>query len=128
VKIFGREPAQWIHLISGVLIFLVPFLHLDPVINGAVLAVITAASGLVTAATVSGEQAAPLVAGLLKALFALALALHIALPDQLQAGVMIVVEGIVAWYLRTQVIAPVPPDVPVVVPPTAPPPVVTTTP
>jgi len=109
MNIFGREPAQWIHLISGTLIFFVPFLHLDPVINGAVLAVITAASGFATAATVSGEQAAPLVAGLIKAVFALALALHVALPDQLQAGVMILVEAGVAWYLRTQVIAPVPP-------------------
>lgn len=126
MKIFGREPAQWIQLLGGTLMFFVPFLHLPILVNGAVLAVITAATGLATAATISGEQAAPLVAGFIKALFALALALHIALPDQLQAGVMIFVEGIVAWYLRTQVIAPVPPDVPVVVSPPTPPAVATT--
>lgn len=107
VKIFGREPAQWIQLASGVLIFLVPYLHLATDINGAVLAVITAVAGFATAATVSAEQAAPLVAGLIKALFALALALHFALPPELQSGVMVIVEGVVAWYLRTQVVAPV---------------------
>lgn len=108
---FGREPVQIIHFISGVLVFLVPFLHLDTTTNGAVLAVITAASGFASAAAVSGEQAAPLVAGLLKAVFALVLALHIVLPDQVQALVMFAVEAITAWYLRTQVVAPVPPVV-----------------
>lgn len=107
MRIFGREPAQWLQLASGILIFLTPFLHLTVDQNGAILAVITAAFGFATALAVSGEKAAPLVAGLLKALIALALAFHFMMPPEVQAGTMVLVEAAVAWYLRTQVIAPV---------------------
>lgn len=119
VKILGREPAQWLQLFSGILIFLTPLLHLTPDINGAIMAVITAAFGFATALAVSGEKAAPLVAGLIKALIALALAFHFNLSVDMQAGTMVLVEAAVAWYLRTQVVAPVA-DVPepVVVPAT----------
>ena len=63
MKIFGREPAQIVQFLSGVLIFLVPYLHLTDDLSGAVIAVITAVGGFATAALVSGEKAAPLVAG-----------------------------------------------------------------
>jgi nicotinamide riboside transporter PnuC len=106
-KLFlGREPAQWLQLASGVLVLLTPFLHLSQDLNGAILAVLTAVFGLLTALAVSKEKAAPLVAGLLKALIALALALRLNLSIEVQSGVMVFVEAGVAWYLRTQVFAP----------------------
>jgi nicotinamide riboside transporter PnuC len=106
VIFLGREPAQWLQLASGVLVLLTPFLHLSEGLNGAILAVLTAAFGLLTALAVSKEKAAPLVAGLLKALIALALALRFNLSIEVQSGVMVFVEAGVAWYLRTQVFAP----------------------
>jgi len=112
MRLFGREPAQWFQLASGVLIFLLPFFDLRPDINGAVTAVITAAFGLATAATVSAEKAAAAVAALFKALIALALAFRLQIPVDVQTGVMTFVELLTAWYLRTQVVAPVAPEVP----------------
>lgn len=104
--ILGREPAQWLQLASGVLVFLTPILHLTAELNGALIALLTAIFGIATAAAVSAEKAAPLVAGLLKALIALALALRFHVSPEIQAGAMVLVEAGVAWYLRTQVVAP----------------------
>lgn len=108
MKLLGREPAQWIQLASGVLVFLTPILNLTADQNGAVIAVITAAFGIATGLAVSAEKAAPMVAGLLKALIALALAWRLDLSPEIQAGLLVMVEAGVAWYLRTQVVAPVP--------------------
>lgn len=107
MKLLGREPAQWLQLVSGILVFLTPFLHLTVDQNGAVMAVVTAVFGVATGLAVSGEKAAPMVAGLLKALIALALAWHFNLSPEVQAGSMVLLEAGVAWYLRTQVVAPV---------------------
>jgi sensor c-di-GMP phosphodiesterase-like protein len=74
------------------------------------MAVITALAGLLTALSVSKEKAAPVVAGLVKALIALALALHFHLSVDVQSGIMVGVEAIVAFWLRTQVTAPVAPN------------------
>src|ERR1043165_7340535 len=106
-KLFlGREPAQWLQLASGLLIFLTPMLHRSVEFNGAILAVLTALFGFLTALAVSAEKAAPAVAGLIKALIALALALRFHISPEIQAGTMVLVEAVVAWYLRTQVVAP----------------------
>lgn len=107
MRLLGREPAQWIQLASGVLVFLTPILGLAADQNGAVIAVITAAFGIATGLAVSAEKAAPMVAGLLKALIALALAWRLDLSPEMQAGLIVMVEAGVAWYLRTQVSAPV---------------------
>jgi hypothetical protein len=106
VLFLGREPAQWLQLISGVLVFLTPILHVSEEFNGAIIAVVTAVFGFLTALAVSKEKAAPTVAGLLKALIALALALRFHISPEVQAGAMVLVEAGVAWYLRTQVFAP----------------------
>lgn len=108
MKLFGREPAQWLQLASGVLVFLTPILHLTPEQNGALIAVLTAIFGIATGLAVSGEKAAPMVAGLLKALIALALAYRFNISPEIQAGSMVLVEAGVAWYLRTQIVASVP--------------------
>ncbi len=110
IRVFGREPAQWLGLLSGLLIFLTPLLHLSVDLNGAIMAVVTAVFGFLTALSVSGEKAAPLVAGIVKALLALVLALHFHLSVEVQSGVMVFVEAAVAWFMRSQVTAPVAPD------------------
>lgn len=107
VRLLGREPAQWLQLASGVLVFLTPILGLTADVNGAVIAVLTALFGIATGLAVSAEKAAPMVAGFLKALIALALALRFEISPEMQAGAMVLVEAGVAWYLRTQVTAPV---------------------
>lgn len=112
MRLFGREPAQWAHLLGGVFMMIVPIFHLSVDLTGAVLAVIAALSGIATAAAAGGEKAAPLVAGLIKALIAVALAVHFDLSPEVQAGIMVAVEAAVGFYLRTQIIAPVPPAIP----------------
>ncbi len=106
--LLGREPAQWLQLVSGFIIFVSPVFHLDTGQQGALNAVATAVFGVATGLAVSGEKAAPMVAGLIKALIALALAFRFDIPPEMQVGAMVLVEAAVAWYLRTQVIAPVP--------------------
>jgi nicotinamide riboside transporter PnuC len=107
MRLLGREPAQWAHLLGGIFMMLVPIFHLSTDLTGAVLAVIAALSGFITAAAVSGEKAAAVVAGLVKALIAVTLAVHFELTPEVQAGIMIAVEAGVGFYLRTQVVAPV---------------------
>jgi nicotinamide riboside transporter PnuC len=116
MRLLGREPAQWLQLVSGILIFLTPLLNLRPDINGAILAVVSCIFGLGTAIAVSSEKAAAAVAALIKALIALALAFRFDLPVEMQSGIMILVEAVTAWYLRTQVVAPVLPEPPNPVP------------
>jgi hypothetical protein len=106
VLFLGREPAQWLQLASGLLIFLTPLFHLSTAFNGALIAVLTALFGALTGLAVSQERAAPFAAGLIKALIALALALRFQISPEIQAGAMVFVEAGVAWYLRTQVVAP----------------------
>jgi nicotinamide riboside transporter PnuC len=106
VLFLGREPVQWVQLLSGLLVFLTPLLHLSNAVSGAILAVVTAVFGFATALAVSKEKAAPAVAGLIKGLIALALAFRLNLSAELQSGIMVFVEAGVAWYLRTQVFAP----------------------
>lgn len=108
MRIFGREPAQWLQLVSGLIIFLSPVLNLDGEQQGALNATAAAVFGIATGLAVSGEKAAPMVAGLLKALIALALAFRFDISPEMQVGAMVLVEAAVGWYLRTQVVAPVP--------------------
>ena len=109
MKWFGREPAQWIALFAGIALLAAPLLPITDLQHGVVNAAIAALSGFATALAVSGEKAAPLVAGLVKAVLAVALAWHLQFSADAQATVMVFVEAAVAFYLRTQIIAPVPP-------------------
>lgn len=108
VQIWGREPAQWIGLLSAaVALFSALILPLDIVQQGALIAVATAVFGVAGALAVSGEKAAPLVAGLVQSVIALALAFGLALTPEVQGSVMAFIAAGVGFYLRTQVEAPV---------------------
>jgi hypothetical protein len=105
---FGREPAQWLGLISAA-IALISSTAFEMTIQqqGVLNAVAVAIVGFVTAMAVSGEKAAPLVAGLVQAVLACALAFGLALSPELQGSIVAFTAAGVAWYLRTQVVAPV---------------------
>lgn len=106
--ILGREPAQWLGLLSAAIALLSALaLPLSVEQQGSVIAVATAVIGVVTAFAVSAEKAAPLVAGLVQSVLALALAFGLDLTPEVQGSVMAFVAAGVAWYLRTQVVAPV---------------------
>lgn len=107
-NILGREPAQWLQLASGILIFLTPVLGLTEEQNGVLMAAITAAFGLLTAWGVSEEKTAAAVAGLVKALIAVAIAFRLEISVEMQAGIMAGVEAVVGFWLRTQVTPKVP--------------------
>lgn len=107
--IWGREPAQWLGLLSAaVALFSAVVLPLSVEQQGAVIAVATALFGVLGAIAVSGEKAAPLVAGLVQSVLALALAFGASLSPEIQGSIMAFVAAGVGWYLRTQVTAPVP--------------------
>lgn len=111
MKLLGREPMQWIGLLSAaVALFSATVLPLSVEQQGTIVAVATAVFGFVGALAVSAEKAAPLVAGLVQSVIALALAFGLALSPEVQGSIMAFVAAAVAWYLRTQVSAPVPPD------------------
>lgn len=108
VNLLGREPAQWIGLLSAaVALFSSLIFPLDVGQQGALIAVATAVFGVATAFAVSAEKAAPLVAGLVQSVIALALAFGLQLDPTTQGSIMAFVAAGVAWYLRTQVTAPV---------------------
>lgn len=108
MKLLGREPAQWLGLLSaGLALFSGTVLPLTIGQQGAIVAVLTAVFGFIGAIAVSGEKAAPLVAGLVQSVLALALAFGLHLEPSVQGSVMAFVAAGVAWYIRTQVVAPV---------------------
>lgn len=108
VNLLGREPAQWIGLLSAaVALFSSLIFPLDVGQQGAVIAVATAGFGVAGALAVSAEKAAPLVAGLVQSVIALALAFGLQLSPEVQGSIMAFVAAGVAFYLRTQVTAPV---------------------
>ena len=111
MRILGREPIQLLGLLRAALVlFSATVLPLTVDQQGAVCAVAAAVLGVAGAAAVSAERAAPLVAGLVEAVLALALAFGANLEPGLQGAVMAFVAAGVALYLRTQVVAPVAPE------------------
>lgn len=66
--------------------------------------------GVLSALAVSGEKAAPLVAGAVQAVLACALSFGLLLSAPVQGAVMAFVSAGVALYLRTQVVAPISSD------------------
>lgn len=109
MKILGREPMQWLGLLSAaVALFSAIVFPLSIEQQGALIAVVEVVLGIAGAFAVSAEKAAPFVAGLVKAILALALAFGAAISPEAQGSIMAFVAAGVAWYLRTQVTAQVP--------------------
>jgi hypothetical protein len=106
-----REPAQLLGLVAAVIqLGSATFLHLSIAEQGATNAVAVAVLGFVTALAVSAEKAAAAVSGLVQAIIACALAYGLALAPDVQSSVMVFVSAVTAFWLRTQVLAPVADD------------------
>lgn len=109
MKLFGREPAVFIEMLVSVALGVLLTTPLEPTLLAYANAVAVAAGGFLTAAFVKGDQLLPALVGLIKAVFALVLGLGVALPINLETGIIAIVSAIGAAYVRTQVVAPVPP-------------------
>lgn len=108
--IFGREPALLLGLFAALIQFLAAqLLPLTDGQQGALNAVAVAVVGIIVAWKVAAEKAVPLIAGGVQAVLALALAFNWNLSADLQTGVMAIVTAAVAFFVRTQVVAPVDP-------------------
>lgn len=109
MRILGREPAQWLALVTGaVALFSALIFPLGIEQQGALNAVAAAVIGVITALAVSTEKAAPLAAGFIQALLALAISFGANIGPDTQGVIMAFVAAVVGFFLRTQVVAPVP--------------------
>jgi hypothetical protein len=107
----ARETAQIAAVVAG-LIQLIGALTLGFTVDeqGALNALVVVLLGVLTALSVSAEKAAPLIAGVVQAMLAVALSFGFQLTPQLQGSIMAFVVAVVAFYLRTVVTAPIGPD------------------
>jgi len=111
MKVFGREPAVVLALISAVLQVLAVFgWNLTPEHQGAVTAVIAATFGVFTAFFVAQDKILPALLGLAQAGFSLLMAFGLDVGTNTQLAVTTLVTAAVACFVRTQVVAPVPPN------------------
>lgn len=101
-----REPVMIFQgLIVPALIALSLGLGLGTDVQGYVDAALLALGGVVAAFGVSVRAALPLLSGFVKAVFALVLALGIAVPSHWQAAVMGLLAAVTAFYVQSQVTA-----------------------
>lgn len=108
MRILGREPAVFWAMIAAVLQGASLLLGFDPQVQGLLNAALVAAAGFATAAMVSVDAALPALVGLTSAVLALVIGFGIGVPDTTQVAVMAVVTAVAAFWVRAQVVAPVP--------------------
>lgn len=105
----SRDPALWLFLVaSGVRLAAAygPWtITVD--VQAAVNALATAIASFIVAAIVVRDKQVPALLGVVQALIALAVGLGLRLDPEMQALIMSGVGGLVAAFVRTQVVAPV---------------------
>lgn len=109
-KVFGREPAYWLALASG-LIALVSAAVFPLTVDqqGVLNAAVAALLGIVTAWVLKGEGLVAALVGFFKAAIAVGLAFGLSLSPDVQSTAMVVVELVLTGVLvRPNVVAPVP--------------------
>lgn len=108
MKILGRDPAIFAGLVAAfVQLMSAIVLHWSDVTQGVVNAAVLAVAGFWVAWKVSYEKGLAALAGLAKALMALALAFGAHLTGEQQSSIMLFVTMGVAFWLRGQVSAPI---------------------
>lgn len=108
MKILGRDPAVFFGLTAAIVqLISATATNSDSPTQGIVNAVIVALAGFLTAWKVSAEAGFAALAGLVKAVVALALAFGAHLNPELQSAIMVAVTALGAFFTRTQVTAPV---------------------
>lgn len=111
MKFLGREPALWMSLFSSLVMFVSAFLFpLSPEQQGVLNACCTAAFGLLAAWFIARDGLSAAILGFFKSILALAIAFGLHMSTDKQAIVMMLVSGLVAMFLRTQVTASVTAD------------------
>jgi hypothetical protein len=109
----SREPALTaIAVVAPGLQLLVAFLVHDAALQTSVNGAVALLAGVATAAVIRSDKLAPGILGAAQALLAIAIQIGWHPTAEQQAGVMAFVGVLVATYVRTQVLAPVPPVVP----------------
>ncbi|MGW3992341.1 hypothetical protein ACWEF6_02525 [Amycolatopsis sp. NPDC004772] len=107
MKIFGREPAVVIAFVATILQVAASLgLPVSVDVQGAIIAVLTALAGAVTAWKVAADKALPFLLGLAQAGFALLLALHFDVKPDVQSAAAATITAAFALFVRTQVMAP----------------------
>lgn len=110
MKIFGREPALWLALVATTVQLVAAFVvHLTDEQQGALNFVAAAAVGIITAVAVAREKLTPAILGGVQAVIALGVAFGWHLSAGNQAILMSFAAAVVAMFVRTQVVAKVPP-------------------
>lgn len=110
--IFGREPALVLGLVSALVQFLsATLLPLSDTQQGWVNIVAGCVIAVALAVKVSAEKVAAALVGLAQALVAAALAFGFDLSSATQSSVMVLVVAAASFFVRTQVVAPVPASV-----------------
>jgi hypothetical protein len=106
VKIFGREPAVILALVSAAIQLLVTFgLPLSTDETASINAVAAAALGLLTAAFVARDQLVPAILGFTQAALTLGLAFGLHMSQANIGVIMAFSAAAVALFIRTQVTA-----------------------
>lgn len=107
----AREPAILITLLATIVRVLVAhFVNPSPDTQAWVDAAVTAAGGLIVALRVKHEGQVPALLGFVQAVLALGVGFGFNLTPDAQAAIMSVVGGLAALFIRTQVVASVPPN------------------
>lgn len=111
-RIFGREPAYWLALASGLIAFVSAVATpLSTEQQGLLNAAVAALLGVVTAGLLAGEKSVAALVGLGKALIAVGLAFGLSLSPEVQSTTMVLVELVLTGVLvRPAVVAPVGPS------------------
>lgn len=110
--ILNREPAVFYGLVAALIqLASALFLHLTVDQQGVLNAAVVAVGGCVVAWQVAAEKGIAFLAGVAKSLIAVALAFGWHASPELQSSIMTLVTMAVAFFTRTQVIAPPPADV-----------------
>lgn len=106
----GREASQLAAAAAGLIQLASLLLHLTPDQQGALNAAVVLIVGALTAWAVNGEKAAPMLAGVVQAVLAVAVSFGLNLSASTQASVMAFVAAAVAVWMRGIVTAPVSAD------------------
>lgn len=110
-----REPALILALVASAVQMVSAFIwELTSTQQGTINALAVVVAGLITAIMVRSDQLAPAILGVIQAILALGLAFGLHLAPENQSVIMTFAAAVVAMFVRTQVVAPVPSQVPAV--------------
>jgi small basic protein len=103
----GRDPVAIVEMIVQVVLGGLLVLPIPDQLDGYWSAAVLAIGGVVTAAWVAREKLLPAVVGVIKGIVALVVALGMHLAPSVETGLIAMASAAVAFWLRTQVRAPI---------------------